>query len=138
MLAGKRIVCINIDETPLVRQMTNRRGYVVETAGHMEQDWHARITTRESRSHATLLAAVTDCPDLQKYLPPFVLTKDSALTIADKEKLRHMVRPVQWFEETDGWVTSDNLKPLFTALRRSIRERAPDAEIVLILSLIHI
>ena len=88
---------------------------------------------RESRSHATLLAAVTDCPELQRYLPQFVLTKDSVLTNADKDKLRHMVPPKQWFPGTDGWVTTDNLKPLFTALRRSVRERAPGADIVLIM-----
>ena len=86
VLAGKRIVSINIDETPLVRQMMNRRGYALETAGHMEQEWHARITTRGSRSHATLLAAVTACPELQRYLPQFVLTKDIVLTKADKDK----------------------------------------------------
>ena len=44
-----------------------------------------------------------------------------------------MVPPSQWFPGTDGWVTTDNLKPVFTALRRSVWERAPGANIVLIM-----
>jgi len=49
---------VNLDETPMAKQMTARRGYICEFIGTLECDWHARITTRDARSHATLMAAV--------------------------------------------------------------------------------
>ena len=133
VLRGRRTVTVNIDETSIVRQTANRRGYMLSSKGEAGFSWHARIGTRDSRGHATLLAAVTDCAALQSHLPQFLLTKDSALTNVDKNRLRSMPASIRWVQGSDGWITIVNLKPLLTLLRRCVRAQQPDAEIILIM-----
>ena len=53
VLGGRETIFVNLDETPMAKQMKARRGYVCEVIGTVASDWHARITTRDSRSHAT-------------------------------------------------------------------------------------
>ena len=86
----------------------------------------------ETRSHATLLACIVDDSDIQRYIPQFLLTKDSALNRLEKEKLRNLPRPT-WISGTDGWVTAHHLKGLLTTLRRVIRIHRPAKQIVLVM-----
>ena len=76
VLGGRETVFVNLDETPMAKQMPARCGYVCNLIGTLDSDWHARITTRDTRSHATLMAAVCDDTLLQKHLPQLLLTKD--------------------------------------------------------------
>ena len=69
VLGDRETIFVNLDETPMAKQMPARRGYVTNQIGTLDGDWHARITTRDTRSHATLMAAVCDDALLQKHLP---------------------------------------------------------------------
>ena len=132
VLGGRETVFVNLDETPMAKQMAARRGYVCHLIGTLDSDWHARIATRDTRSHATLMAAVCDDALLQKHLPQLLLTKDKTLTRAEKTALAHLPLPVRWLSGTTGWMTSSILKQVLTIYRRAIRAVRPNAEIVMV------
>ena len=132
VLGGRETVFVNLDETPMAKQMAARRGYVCHLIGTLDSDWHARIATRDTRSHATLMAAVCDDALLQQQLPQLLLTKDKTLTRAEKRALANLPLPVRWLSGTTGWMTSSILKQVFTIYRRAIRAVRPNAEIVMV------
>jgi len=132
VLGGRETIFVNLDETPVAKQMQSRRGYVCNLIGTLDADWHARIPTRDTRSHATLMAAVCDDALLQQHLPQLLLTKDKTLTRAEKVALRHLPLPIRWLEGSTGWMTSSILKQVFTIYRREIRAVRPNAEIVMV------
>jgi hypothetical protein len=132
VLAGRETIFVNLDETPMAKQMQARRGYVCEVIGTVDTDWHARISTRDTRSHATLMAAVCDDPDLQKHLPQLLLTKDETLTRAEKAALATLPLPIRWLAGSKGWMTSAICKQVFTIYRRAIRAVRPNADIVMV------
>ncbi len=76
VLGDRETVFVNLDETPMAKQMPARCGYVCNVNGTLDGDWHARIKARDTRSHATLMAAVCDDALLQRHLPQLLLTKD--------------------------------------------------------------
>jgi hypothetical protein len=132
VLGDRETIFVNLDETPMAKQMPARRGYVTNQIGTLDGDWHARITTRDTRSHATLMAAVCDDALLQKHLPQLLLTKDKTLTRAEKTALANLPRPIRWLAGSSGWMTSSILKQVFTIYRREIRAIRPNAEIVMV------
>ena len=132
VLGGRETIFVNLDETPMAKQMKARRGYVCEVIGTVASDWHARITTRDSRSHATLMAAVCDDAELQRHLPQLLLTKDETLTRAEKTALAALPLPIRWLRGTSGWMTSALCKQVFTIYRRAIRAVRPNADIVMV------
>jgi hypothetical protein len=132
VLGDRETVFVNLDETPMAKQMSARSGYVCCMNGAVDGDWHARITTRDTRAHATLMAAVCDDALLQKHLPQLLLTKDKTLTRAEKTALANLARPIRWLAGSTGWMTSSILKQIFTIYRREIRVHRPNAEIVMV------
>jgi hypothetical protein len=132
VLGDRETVFVNLDETAVAKQMPARCGYVCNVNGTLDGDWHARITTRDTRSHATLMAAVCDDVLLQKHLPQLLLTKDKTLTRAEKTALAHLALPIRWLSGSTGWMTSSILKQIFTIYRREIRVFRPNAEIVMV------
>jgi hypothetical protein len=78
----------------MAKQMPARRGCVTNHIGTLDGDWHARITAGETRSHATMMAAVCDDALLQKHWPQLLhTTKDKTLTRAEKSALANLPRP---------------------------------------------
>ena len=132
VLEGRETVFVNLDETPMAKQMPARRGYVCHLIGTLDSDWHARISTRDTRSHATLMAAVCDDALLQQHLPQLLLTKDKTLTRAEKTALSNLPLSVRWLSGSTGWMTSSLMKQVFTIYRRAIRAVRPNAEIVMV------
>jgi hypothetical protein len=130
VLADREVVMINLDETSIERVIPHRRGHVL-AQGSGQPQWYERIPRRDSHGHSTLVACVADDAALQRHLPQFVLTKDAALSRAEREKLAGLPAPLVWHPGTAGWVTSENMPPLLTALRRAIRRQRPNAEIIL-------
>lgn len=131
VLVGKKVICINIDETPVFRQVQPRKGYVVLRLANRDRACFARVPTRDRRGQSTLLACIVDDPLLQASMPQFVLTNDKALTRSDKRKLATLPPPVRWVVGSNGWVSSNILKILITELRQAVRRKEPDAEIIL-------
>ena len=123
-------VFINMDETPVAKQMKNRRGWVLELPGKMPEGWYARINTRDTRAHVTLVGMVCDDAALQKHLPQIILAKDENLTRAEKAALRSLAAPTVWMENVNGWMTCDIMKRTLTLLRRLVLRAKPNVEIV--------
>ena len=132
VLGDRETIFVNLDETPVAMQMQSRRAYVCNLIRTLDADWHARIPTRDTRSHATLMTAVCDDALLQEHLPQLLLTKDKTLTRAEKTALRHLPLPIRWLEGSTGWMTSSILKQVFTIYRREIRAVRPNADIVMV------
>lgn len=131
MLVGHDVVCVNIDETPIFRQVQPRKGYVIRTPAGGNPSWYARIPIRDRRGQSTLLATIVNDPELQAAMPQFVLTNDKNLSKDDKAKLRTLAAPLKWFPGTKGWMSPASLKPLLTAIRRAVRSKRPLAEVVM-------
>ena len=133
VLRGADAVIVNIDETPLTKGMVPRSGYNWFHRHRQKTQARAPIASRETRSHATLLACVTADPDLQRCLPQFVLTKDKSLSGLEKDRLIALPAPLTWVQGTAGWVTQHNLKGMLTTLRRCIRNRCPGKQLILVM-----
>ena len=129
-LAGKEIVVVNIDETPVYKQMQPRRGYVVQTGAANKTQFTAKIPLKDRRGMATVLGCIVNVPELQQYMPQFVLTKDDTMTKREKDILATVDAPIRWVKGTKGWVSAENIRPMLTAIRRAVRTRRPHAEII--------
>jgi hypothetical protein len=98
VLGDRETIFVNLDETPVAMQMQSRRAYVCNLIRTLDADCNARIPTRDTRSHATLMTAVCDDALLQEHLPQLLLTKDKTLTRAEKTALRHLPRSIRWLD----------------------------------------
>lgn len=130
---GRQVVCLNIDETPVCRQMQPGKGYVVMAMKRHDVNCYARVPVRDRRGQSTLLACITNVAGLQKHMPQFLLTKDKNLTNAEKSELARLPLPMRWVKGTAGWVSADVLKRLITLYRKAVREQMPNAEVVIFL-----
>ena len=95
-LAGDEVVFVNIDETPIFRQLQPRRGYVIRTETKRNHECYARVPLRDRRGQATLVGCVVSVPELQSKMPQFIFTNDKLISAADKAKLRSLAAPVRW------------------------------------------
>lgn len=130
-LRNRDVVCINIDETPLYKQLQPRKGYVLQSQRKHDLNAYARVPLRDRRGQATLLGCIADDFELHRALPQFVLTNDKNLSRAEKAVLAVLPSPLQWVHPSKGWVTTAILKQLITRLRRAVRAERPAAEVVL-------
>jgi len=130
-LQGKYVVCINIDETPVCRQMAPRKGFVISLKRKHDRNCFARVPLRDRRGQTTVLATIVDRPELQNKMPQFVLTNDKIMSKLEKDKLAHLPDPIRWVVGSTGWVSAETFKQLLTEIRRSILAECPHAEIVL-------
>ena len=133
VLAGDDVVLVNIDETPIYKQLQPRKGYVIRTETRRNRLCYARIPLRDRRGQATLVGCIVNDPDLQSKMPQFLLTNDKLVSAAEKAELATLAAPIRWIMGTKGWVTANAMTQLCTAYRRAIRSERPNAEIVLIM-----
>ena len=122
-LSGSEVVCVNVDETPLFRQISPKRGYVIRALTRRDPFCYARVPLRDRRGQSTLLAGIVNVPDLQKFMPQFILTNDKILTNGEKAQLRTLPSPLSWVIGTKGWVSANIFKQLLTGIRRAIRAK---------------
>ena len=132
-LQGKEVIIVNIEETPVYKQMQARKGYVIQTHNKWNGPLYSRVPVKDQRGMSTVLGCIVNVPELQPYVPRFILTKDKSTTKKEREMLRGLAEPVRWVPETEGWVSADNLKPMLTKIRRAILQKRPNAVIVLCL-----
>ena len=132
VFAGSEVVIVNLDETSIERTIPRMRGHVLRQQGR-GASWHERIARRESHGHLTLVACIVDDVELQRSTPQLLLTKDDALSLAEKDLLRALQPPVVWVEGTAGWVTGANFPQVLTLLRRAYRAQRPNAALVIVL-----
>ena len=130
-LAGHEVVVVNIDESPVYKQVQPTKGYVIHALAKKLDKCRAVVTGKERRGMSTLMGCVVSVPELQKDMPQFILTNDAHVTNAEKSILARLPPPIQWVKGTRGWVTSQNIKPMLTAIRKVIRSKMPSAEIVI-------
>lgn len=130
-LHGQDVVLVNIDETPVYKQMQPRKGYVIQANLKRGATCYSRVPVKDKRGMSTALGCIVNVPELQPYMPQFILTKDTVMSKKEKELLASLAEPVRWVPGTKGWVSADNLKPLLTQIRKAIRFRRPNAVIVL-------
>ncbi len=123
---------VNLDETSLERLIPHRRGHVlpVGSRGQASSHLYERIARRDSHGHVTLVAVVCGEPGLQAHMPQLVLTRDAALTVAERAALRDLRPPLAWLRGTGGWVTAENFKTILTLLRRAIHRQRPGVQVV--------
>lgn len=131
--AGQHTVLVNIDETPIVPEMPARKGHLIVNSADEHIHWSSFGKTSAGRKHATLLACIVNDAGLQKHMPQILLVKDKATSRADKVRLKALPKPMIWYENTDGWITADNLCPLLTLIRRIVRGYRPHSKIVIIM-----
>ena len=130
-LAGKELVFVNIDETPIYKQLQPRRGYVIRTETRKNYRCYARVPLRDRRDQATLVGCIVNVPELQCKMPQFLLTNDSRVTVAEKADLATLAAPIRLVMGTNRWVTANAMTQLCTAYRKAIRKERPHAEVVI-------
>ena len=125
------MVLVNIDETPIYKQLQPRKGYVIRTETRNNRLCYARVPLRDRRGQATLVGCIVNDPVLQRKMPQFLFTNDRLVTAAEKEKLATLAAPIRWVKGSKGWVTASAMNMLCTAYRKAVRSERPKAEIVL-------
>ena len=135
VFSGQPVVTVNLDESPLERQIAGRHGNVLSLPSESASRRHLveRIPRHDTHSHTTLVACVCDDPVLQTVLPQFFLPKDSILRVAEKERFRAMSPPLTYVEGSSGWVTSANFCGILTTLRRVILHYRPGASVLVVM-----
>ena len=119
------------DETPVYRQLQPSKGNVVMLVQKLDRSCYARVPLRERRGQSTLLGCIVDTPELQSSMPQFILTNDTKLTRLEKAHMLSLPLPLRWVKGTSGWMSAGVLRQLITAIRKAIRTKKPNAEILL-------
>jgi len=132
-LAGDEVILVNIDETPIYKQLQPRKGYVIRTETRRNRLCYARVPLRDRRGQATLIGCIVNDPVLQSKMPQFLLTNDKLVSAAEKAELATLAAPIRWVKGTKGWVTAQVMTLLCTAYRKAIRTERPNAEVVLVM-----
>jgi hypothetical protein len=65
-------VLLNLDETSISRGMRPRRGHSLEARAPRRDRPYARISLREARGNATLVAVITSDPLVRRILPQVI------------------------------------------------------------------
>ena len=130
-LAGDEVVLVNIDETPVYKQLQPRKGYVIRTETRNNRTCYARVPLRDRRGQSTLVGCVVNDPVLQSKMPQFLFTNDRLVNAAEKVELANLPEPIRWVKGSKGWNTAGAMTMLCTAYRKAIRSVRPNAQIVL-------
>ena len=85
-LAGDEVVLVNIDETPVYKQLQPRKGYVIRTETRNNRTCYARVPLRDRRGQSTLVGCVVNDPVLQSKMPQFLFTNDRLVNAAERWK----------------------------------------------------
>ncbi len=133
VLRDRDYVTINLDESPVERCIARRRGWALQEERGARCPLHEGISTRESRSHVTLVSCISSLPELQPALPQMLIARDRGLNRREKEMLRAALRPVEWLPEQGGWVTAANIDLVLGRLRARVTEAIGPVELVLAL-----
>ena len=100
-LAGDEVVLVNIDETPVYKQLQPRKGYVIRTETRNNRTCYARVPLRDRRGQSTLVGCVVNDPVLQSKMPQFLFTNDRLVNAAEKVELANLPEPIRW-DQKDG------------------------------------
>ena len=127
------VVMLNIDETAVERLIPHRQGnsIVFRPLSVAAAQVYERIARRDSHGHVTLMGCVSSVPELQQWLPQFVLANDGKLSRAEKMRLRALLAPFVWLEGCAGWVNSESFCAILTRLRRAVLRLRPGARLVI-------
>ncbi len=132
VIPGDSKVVVNLDETAMTKCLPPRAAYASYSFKNGRRVEKARISTQDTRSHATLLACITGDAALQRHLPQFVLTNDATLSAFEKDKLKYLPAPMVWVQNTKGWMTGDILRGLLTVLRQRVREHCTGKSLLVV------
>ena len=136
ILADQSYILINVDETSLQNDYLQRTGYVVEMTGKERSAagcFFQKVTIADTRSHITLVAAISARPGIQHRFPQILIPNDSKITHAERDLYKALQFPIEVILGEHGWVNSDVMKKLLTRYRRAVREIDPTARLVLLM-----
>ena len=122
---------MNIDETALQKGIPPKKGYLLFKVSLKKSQVKAMVRHADTRSHVTYLACTTNVSDLQEHLPQFILPNHKRVRPGEKAALEGLVAPMQWIRNGNGWLTSEDLMTCITQIRRVVRNRCPNRELVL-------
>ena len=124
---------LNIDETAVERLIPHRQGncLVFRPLSVAAGQVYERIARRDSHGHVTLMGCMSSEPDLQQFLPQFLLANDAKLSRAEKVRLRVLSPPFVWLEGYAGWVNADSFCAIITRLRRAVLSARPGARVII-------
>ena len=136
ILCDESYIMINVDETSLQNDYLQRSGYVVEMTGKERSAagcFFQKVTIADTRSHITLVAAISARPGLQHRFPQILIPNDSKITHAERDLYKALQFPIEVMLGQHGWVNSEVMKKLMTRYRRAVREIDPTARLVLLM-----
>jgi hypothetical protein len=124
-----------MDETAIQNEYEGRKGYIVRTrlTKKAHPDFYSRVTSSGTRAQMTLVAFVCNNAALQPLLPQFLLPKKKMVSRRMELQYDALPAPIVAMTETTGWVNSDHMKTILTALRRNVTRFNEDMKIILIL-----
>ena len=135
-LRDENVLIINIDETSIQNDYLQRKGYVVEMSGAERTAagcFFQRVGMSETRSHITLVAAISARPGVQAMLPQIIIPNDTRITRAERAKYQELGAPLEIITGEHGWVNASVMKNLITRYRRAVRDIDPAARLVLLM-----
>ena len=136
IMADESYIMINVDETSVQNDYLQRSGYVVEMTGKERSAagcFFQKVTIADTRSHITLVAAISATPGVQHQLPQILIPNDSKITRAERDLYKGLQFPIEIILGQHGWVNGAVMKYLITRYRRAVRAINPSARLVLLM-----
>jgi len=124
--AGKKLVWLNFDETPLQFQSAPGAGLVAAAAAGVRgtaRPPRSHVSHRDLRASATLMAVTSNAAEIQDALPQVVLMNSKTLTLAQLRAVAAEVRGSQveiWRGHT-AWANAETVARWVAALGRALR-----------------
>jgi hypothetical protein len=134
--AGEDVIVINMDETAVQHEYHAVAGNSINIGRRQcsQMGWCEETVKRSNtRAHCTSVAFICNRSDLQKHMPQIFLpsSKSKPLSRLEQVAFDAMPSPLVCWTGSGGWVTSDMMNRILTALRQSCRRAAGEAKILL-------
>ena len=127
-------VVVNIDETMVSNVKDRKKGIVVSRKRQRTLD-NANISKRQAAPRCSLVACVTNCPDVQEHLPQIFLPRgqpDKQPPANIREVFLKAGAPLEAWHGTSGFLSAAGAASVLTRLRTLVRKQRPGAHLVVI------
>ena len=125
-------LCLNMDETALIRHPTGLRGYVAKVSGPncIAVD---KSSLADRRCYMTYLACVADDPSVQPKLPQVILGNEHQLTLDTMRSIAGDLPPgiLVWRQKT-SWNSQATMRKWLTVLANALGDVVRDRYVILL------
>ena len=124
-------LCINMDETALVRHVTGLRGCVAK-ASQIASVAVDRATLADRRSYMSYLACISDDVTVQDRLPQVILGNQHQLSVALMRSMDLPSNVVVWRQQS-AWNSRETMRRWLSLLSKSLGELVKRRYVILLL-----